>query len=552
MTNLTNYPLEDGFKTELSQAWAGATWTVNVTRTPNFTFPAWVTTYIVVDPWKSNVQIATINAYDSWSKTLTVSNITLEKGASVNSTAQSHAVWADVIITNNYQLRLDIFTAVNTKVDWDVQGFPSYTTTNRDLITASNGMMIYNTTTWEFNVYQGWAWSAVASWSTQPDASTTVAGKVEIATDAEVTAGTWTGWTGASLVANPTQIKKSISLLNTATTITDTDNFVIDNAWENKKITKVNVRTSLWIDSVYNAVFWWDGSDWAVTISSNTTLTSDMFYTTLVVDNWFTLNTWGYRVYANTSITNNWTIANNGWVGWAGWNWVSATSVWAAWTAWTAAPWITLPVNADWSAWWIWVAWANWTVWVVWTAASHCLNTNNGVAGWAGWNWTTWTGWAGWAGWVSTAKIHLVGSVQTAYSLIDLDWLWIAYYTVSAWSGWGWSWSAEAGNPRSGWGGWSGWMGWFVWLSSPIIDNTNWTISAVGWAGWAGWNDGWSNAWGSGGGWGWNGWVIVLISPDITIWTTDVTGWAGWALWTWFNNWIAWTTWNSWIVLQIN
>lgn len=55
-----------------------------------------------------------------------------------------------------------------------------------------------------------------------------------------------------------------------------------------------------------------DGSDGAVTISGNTTLTRDMFYTTLVVDNGFTLNTGGFRIFCSVSLTNNGTISRNG------------------------------------------------------------------------------------------------------------------------------------------------------------------------------------------------------------------------------------------------
>jgi len=52
---------------------------VNVNATPNFTFPAGVTTYIVVNPTNSKLQIAKITGYDAVAKTITVSDITLEK-----------------------------------------------------------------------------------------------------------------------------------------------------------------------------------------------------------------------------------------------------------------------------------------------------------------------------------------------------------------------------------------------------------------------------------------------------------------------------------------
>lgn len=55
-----------------------------------------------------------------------------------------------------------------------------------------------------------------------------------------------------------------------------------------------------------------DGSDGNVTISSNTTLSREMFYNTLTVNSGVTLNTAGYRVCVKGILTNYGTIANNG------------------------------------------------------------------------------------------------------------------------------------------------------------------------------------------------------------------------------------------------
>lgn len=79
MSNITTYPMEDSFETTLSQSWNGATGTINVNDTPSFTFPAGTTTYVVVNPGKSNQQVAEIDAYDSNAKTLTVSSISVDK-----------------------------------------------------------------------------------------------------------------------------------------------------------------------------------------------------------------------------------------------------------------------------------------------------------------------------------------------------------------------------------------------------------------------------------------------------------------------------------------
>lgn len=58
--------------------------------------------------------------------------------------------------------------------------------------------------------------------------------------------------------------------------------------------------------------FYGPGTDGDVTISSNTTLTKDMFYNNLTINNTFTLNTGGYRIFVKGTLTNNGTIANNG------------------------------------------------------------------------------------------------------------------------------------------------------------------------------------------------------------------------------------------------
>ena len=174
------------------------------------------------------MQIAEITDYDSTANTLTVSNVTLLKGLGINSTApaSSHATGSKVIISDNYQFWADIQTAINSKLD-DTGGtmtgllqfsgtthagikLLSLTTVQRDALSASNGMIIYNSTTGELNQYIGGAWSAVAAGSTQPTASTTVAGKVEIATSAQSIAGTDTGETGALLDVLPSDIAKNI------------------------------------------------------------------------------------------------------------------------------------------------------------------------------------------------------------------------------------------------------------------------------------------------------------------------------------------------------
>ncbi len=71
------------------------------------------------------------------------------------------------------------------------------------------------------------------------------------------------------------------------------------------------VRTSLLSSVAYTEPFG-SGADGDVTISSNTTLTRDMNYNNLTINNTFNLITAGYRVYVKGTLTNNGTIHNNG------------------------------------------------------------------------------------------------------------------------------------------------------------------------------------------------------------------------------------------------
>lgn len=168
-----------------------------------------------------------------------------------------------------------------------------------------------------------------------PDATTSVKGLVEIATAAEIGAGTGTGGTGATVVVAASSCAKTSSgasdenkvpVLDSSGTLA---NGFIDKArtWGTvQSFTANNAQITTDPDSANDAVrlsylqgtyiptadLFGSGSDGAVTISSNTTLTRDMYYTTLVVDNGFTLTTAGFKVFATTSITNNGTISNAG------------------------------------------------------------------------------------------------------------------------------------------------------------------------------------------------------------------------------------------------
>jgi hypothetical protein len=99
---------------------------------------------------------------------------------------------------------------------------PRHTTAKRDALTSpNNGTKIWNTTTGQEERYDSGSWIAVISGGTFPNASTTAAGKLELATQSENNAGTPTGGTGAPLAATPdvnaTSVQNSVWIYKTST-----------------------------------------------------------------------------------------------------------------------------------------------------------------------------------------------------------------------------------------------------------------------------------------------------------------------------------------------
>ncbi len=136
MSNLTSYPLQDGFETTLAQSWNGSTGTVYLTTSPSFTFPSGVTTYIVVDPGKTSMQVAKIDSMNVGAKTVNVSSVTVNKGASLAYTGTTHVVGATVIISDNFAFWEDIKTAINSKLD--ATGLGNFTFTGSTLDATGN------------------------------------------------------------------------------------------------------------------------------------------------------------------------------------------------------------------------------------------------------------------------------------------------------------------------------------------------------------------------------------------------------------------------------
>lgn len=349
MSQLTNIPLQDNYKSTLSQAWDGNVWTIYVNTVPSFTFPSWVKTYICVDPWKTNMQVARISAYDATLKTITVDNITLDKGNGVAYTAQTHTVGSVIEISDNYQFREDILTAMNTKVNTnstDTDTWKFANATARDAYFTSpvwwnSAYLIDSQTRTDYNGTSWW------TRSTQWDASTTAKWVVEISTQAQTVAGTTTWETGATLVPtnatiNPNNITVTtpavwdkisfadVSASNvlwsaTIQTIVDTWRPLATNAeaqagtWTTQAITPLQLKNFAWIQPTawtvnyaFPLVASLTTTATSPTKKSQATVTRDWTYTitfTWSTNFWF----WYIQIYKNWSAF--WTL--RAWVWWA-------------------------------------------------------------------------------------------------------------------------------------------------------------------------------------------------------------------------------------------
>lgn len=300
--------------------------------------------------------------------------------------------------------------------------------------------------------------------------------------------------------------------------------------------------------------FFGDGSDGDVTISSNTSLTRDMYYDDLTIQTGFTLSTKGYRIFVKGTLNCEWTgkIASNWWAGGTGAIGVSTgvnPAGGAAWAAdYTGA---TLPTPK---------------VWVIGAVGGYSSNGITGtavtlnetmtaaVAGGAGgagsWG-SPGTGWA--AGSAGSNPVMRPRTYQSAYNLYDMTGSTITRHEIAPTGGSGGGGGGNGGNNIWGGGGGSGSTGWFISIFANIITNLN--VEALGWAGGAGGATNIVNT-GGGGGWaGWNGWFILLFYGSKTTVTATATwgsGGAGWvATAPATNSGVAGTAGNSWVVLQI-
>ena len=214
MTNIDLYPLQDNYESKLSQPYDGVSSVIYVDSIPTATLPWWAKVLFTINPWTSFAQTVEV---DGWSTgQLNVSSTTVEKGNGINYSTTSHGAKSPIIISDNFAYWKEIATNVNSKADiasptfTGSVGLPEYvdatardtaipTPTGKELVIVNGDIQHYNSTTLQRE-------TADVGTPT-PNASTTVAGKVEKATQWEANAWTSTGWTGAELFVWPAELK---------------------------------------------------------------------------------------------------------------------------------------------------------------------------------------------------------------------------------------------------------------------------------------------------------------------------------------------------------
>lgn len=210
MTNFDNTPLQNAFEVTLEGSISSTDTSMTLSTAPGFTLPAGKGVYAVIDPKNSYREVVRITAITGAVCTVERGKPDYDGGAS---TAVSHSGGATVIITNTYQIYDELADAVNSKVDastGQVTAYANATARDAAITSPDEGMQVYLSSEGYFTDYVGGAWVERATGSVTPNADETTAGKVELATAAEVAAGDTTGGTGARLVI-PTTVVTEVS-----------------------------------------------------------------------------------------------------------------------------------------------------------------------------------------------------------------------------------------------------------------------------------------------------------------------------------------------------
>lgn len=522
---MTTYPAESFYRATIRQSILSTTsvpFTLKVSKIPTLT--SWLLT---LSPNTANEEIIEYSAVDWTALTITVSKRGIDPAsqalttdtvdyndvAFMRSHSQNDAIRWDVNHLHIAQIDWYFNLSENETTTWNnthswaevftksikVPSYADATARDAGIPSPANGMLIYNTALWILQQYIAWAWAAFAS-GTTPNADTTTAGKVEIATLAESDWWVAIWWTWASLVITPDKL-----------------------------------------------AYFGDWSDWNVTISTNTTLTSDKYYNNLTVNTGITLDPAWYIIYVAWTLTLTGTakIIRNG-------NnatnaaWAVQGTWWAALATWTC--WVCL----GWYDWQVWGAFITNVAWIAWVATTNSYaTTGTNSAAWVEWGGTSLLKWASASAtqWLLynkvlsiTKLIAFFNSPQRAGSITQYTWL------PSSWQSIAWASSSNA----VAWASWWVWgNGWLIFIYANIIAGS-WTIEAK-WGNWWNWGNATAWAWPAGGG-GWGSWwqwgIVFLVYHTWTPYAITLT-WGTWGTWwAWASWWAAGTAGNSGTIWQ--
>ena len=117
MSNLIGIPSADYYETRLANMWNWTNGTVYVEKVPDGSMPISEYSYIVVNPWEVNMQVAKIDGWDSDNDTFNVIDVAIPSGAWTYYNAKNHPVGSVVRFSNNYAFWKDIQEAINGKLD---------------------------------------------------------------------------------------------------------------------------------------------------------------------------------------------------------------------------------------------------------------------------------------------------------------------------------------------------------------------------------------------------------------------------------------------------
>lgn len=439
------------------------------------------------------------------------------QGTETSGCLRTHRVGAKVVITDFAHIKkindlLDGTTPLDSSVPLTYSAEPTFTDGLHQLVTFDKSK----------------AYTDGVAVAGAPNASTTVKGIVEIATTAEINAGTGTGATGAVIAVSPDNLASSNYGLNTPTanekaalagtsgTAPSGSNKLVDAADVSatavaSKVIRANASAKI-ASTFLNIGLFGDYSDGDVTVSSPTTLTRDMYYNVLTVTS--TISTAGFKIYAK-SVLGGGTIQNNGSVGGN----ASGTTGGTGGAGATAG---SLPGGTAGSAGTSPTGGAG----VAGSAAAKCIGSV-GAAGGAAGRGDQPSGGAGGAGGTKTGTVY--NQLNTPFeinSLFDISPS-LAVLTVSCGAGGGGG-AGGSGSITSGAGGGGGGSGGLVWVAAESISNV--TLKATGGNGGnaTGGGSGGGGTWGSGGGGaGGNGGVVILLYITKSSVTETVTGGTG-------------------------